>query len=103
VAAATTAHSLFPPQPGAVALINAYRADTGMVYIYGIIVAIPSVICAGLILPRFLSSECHRQPLISYPRYNLIWTSGSPLPDVMSKTFRYFFATTNISIANRIL
>jgi high-affinity gluconate transporter len=41
VAAATTAHSLFPPQPGAVALINAYRADTGMVYIYGIIVAIP--------------------------------------------------------------
>ncbi len=35
VAAATTAHSLFPPQPGPVALVNAYGADMGMVYIYG--------------------------------------------------------------------
>lgn len=31
VAAATTAHSLFPPQPGPVALVNAYGADMGMV------------------------------------------------------------------------
>jgi high-affinity gluconate transporter len=54
VAAATTAHSLFPPQPGPVALISAYHADTGLVYIYGLLVAIPSVIGAGLILPRFL-------------------------------------------------
>ena len=35
VAAATTAHSLFPPQPGPVALVNAYGADMGMVYIGG--------------------------------------------------------------------
>jgi high-affinity gluconate transporter len=56
VAAATTAHSLFPPQPGPVALVDAYGADMGMVYIYGLIVAIPSVICAGLILPKFLGN-----------------------------------------------
>lgn len=56
VAAATTAHSLFPPQPGPVALVNAYGADMGMVYIYGILVTIPSVICAGLILPKFLGN-----------------------------------------------
>ncbi|WP_085248321.1 gluconate permease GntP [Gilliamella mensalis] len=56
VAAATTAHSLFPPQPGPVALVNAYGADMGMVYIYGLIVAIPSVICAGIILPKFLGN-----------------------------------------------
>ncbi|MFZ7873314.1 hypothetical protein [Escherichia coli] len=36
-AAATTAHSLFPPQPGPVALVNAYGADMGMVYIYGVV------------------------------------------------------------------
>jgi hypothetical protein len=40
-AAATTAHSPFPPQPGPVALINAYHADTGTVYLYGLLVAIP--------------------------------------------------------------
>ncbi len=52
----TTAHSLFPPQPGPVALANAYGADMGMVYIYGVLVTIPSVICAGLILPKFLGN-----------------------------------------------
>lgn len=62
VAAATTAHSLFPPQPGPVALVNAYGADMGMVYIYGVLVTIPSVICAGLILPKLsaiLSAQRH--------------------------------------------
>lgn len=33
VAATTTAHSLFPPQPGPVALVDSYGADTGTVYI----------------------------------------------------------------------
>lgn len=54
VAATTTAHSLFPPQPGPVALVDAYGADTGMVYIYARIVAIPTVIITGWVLPRFL-------------------------------------------------
>jgi len=55
VAAATMAHSIFPPQPGPVALVSAYGADMGMVYLLGIIVVIPAVICAGIILPRVLS------------------------------------------------
>lgn len=54
VAAATTAHSLFPPQAGPVALVAAYGADTGRVYILAIPMAILAVIVAGLILPRFL-------------------------------------------------
>jgi len=55
VAAATMAHSIFPPQPGPVALVSAYGADMGMVYMLGIIVVIPAVIVAGIILPRVLS------------------------------------------------
>jgi len=55
VAAATMAHSIFPPQPGPVALVSAYGADMGMVYLLGIIVVIPAVICAGIILPRGLA------------------------------------------------
>lgn len=54
VAAATTAHSLFPPQPGPMALISAFHADIGTVYILGIIVAIPTVILAGIVLPKLL-------------------------------------------------
>ena len=54
VAAATMAHSIFPPQPGPTALVDAYGADMGMVYILGIVVVVPSVICAGIILLRML-------------------------------------------------
>ena len=54
LAGVAQAHSVFPPQPGPVALVDAFGADSGMVYILGMVVVIPSVICAGLILPRFL-------------------------------------------------
>ena len=62
VAAATMAHSLFPPQPGPTALVDAYGADMGMVYILGVIVFIPSVLCAGLLLPRLLRNIDHPVP-----------------------------------------
>ncbi|AWP37894.1 MULTISPECIES: gluconate:H+ symporter [Heyndrickxia] len=54
VTGATMGHSLFPPQPGPMALVSAFNVDVGQVYIIGAIVIIPSVICAGIILPKFL-------------------------------------------------
>ena len=56
VAAATTCHSLFPPQPGPVALIAAYGADIGQVYMIAIIVAIPSILASGWLLPKLLGN-----------------------------------------------
>lgn len=56
VAATTTAHSLFPPQPGPTALLAALNADIGMVYIYGVIVAVPTIICSGIVLPKLLGN-----------------------------------------------
>ena len=64
VAATTTAHSLFVPQPGPVALVDAYNADTGMVYLYGILVAIPTVVVTGWVLPRFLGNLDYATPAI---------------------------------------
>lgn len=72
VAATTTAHSLFPPQPGPVALVDAYNADIGMVYIYGIIVAIPTVAVTGWLLPKFLGN-------LDYPVPKLL-RSEDPVP-----------------------
>ncbi|WEG12830.1 gluconate:H+ symporter [Pullulanibacillus sp. KACC 23026] len=54
IAATTTAHSLFPPQPGATALVQAYHANIGMTYILGIIVAVPTILCSGILLPKLL-------------------------------------------------
>ncbi|MBU8917803.1 gluconate:H+ symporter [Bacillus sp. FJAT-29953] len=56
VAAATMAHSIFPPQPGPVALISAYGADMGMVYLLGLVVVIPAVICSGIIFPKLMKN-----------------------------------------------
>ena len=64
VAATTTAHSLFVPQPGPVALVDAYGADTGMTYIYGIPIAIVTVAVTGWVLPRFLGNLDYATPAI---------------------------------------
>jgi high-affinity gluconate transporter len=69
VASATMAHSIFPPQPGPTALVEAYGADMGMVYILGIVVVIPSVLCAGIILPRMLKKlDRPVPPLLEKPK-----------------------------------
>lgn len=54
VAAATLAHSIFPPQAGPTALVQAYNADMGMVYLLGIVVFIPAVFAAGIVVPKLL-------------------------------------------------
>jgi len=54
VVGATMGHSLFPPQPEPVALISAFNADIVQVYLYGVVVIIPALFCAGVLLPRFL-------------------------------------------------
>lgn len=54
VAGATMGHSLFPPQPGPVALVATFNADVSQVYILGILVIIPTLICTGLLLPKLI-------------------------------------------------
>ncbi|MDN6630439.1 MAG: gluconate:H+ symporter, partial [Staphylococcus equorum] len=62
VAATTLSHSIFPPQAGPTALVDAYNADMGMVYILGIIVFVPSVIMAGVVLPKFMKKMDYPVP-----------------------------------------
>ena len=45
LAALAQAHSLLPPQPGPVALMTSLGADSGLVYMFGLVVLIPSIIC----------------------------------------------------------
>ncbi|BAU97238.1 fructuronate transporter [Corynebacterium suranareeae] len=73
VAATTTAHSLFPPQPGPVALVDSYGADIGMVYILGIVVAVPTIAITGWVLPKFLGN-------LDYPVPKLLRTED-PVPE----------------------
>ncbi len=53
-ASLSTTHCFLPPHPGPVVLINAFRANTGKVLLYGITIAIPAVVIAGPLFGRFL-------------------------------------------------
>ncbi len=53
-ASLSTTHCFLPPHPGPVVLVNAFHADMGMVLVYGIIIAIPTVIIAGPFLGKLL-------------------------------------------------
>lgn len=53
LAALLATHSFLPPHPGPTVIAGEYGADIGTVLLYGIIVAIPTVLIAGPIYTRF--------------------------------------------------
>lgn len=54
VASLSTTHCFLPPHPGPVYLANAFKADMGKTLLYGLVIAIPTVILAGPLLGRLL-------------------------------------------------
>jgi Gnt-I system high-affinity gluconate transporter len=79
-AALSTTHCFTPPHPGPVVLVNAFQADMGRTLLYGILIAIPTVIVAGPVFARF--AERIRAPgsalfAPSAPRENLPGTAAS--------------------------
>src|SRR5699024_9026541 len=46
--ALVVAHSFLPPHPGITAVTEEYGADIAMVLVYGIIIAIPTIVVAGI-------------------------------------------------------
>ena len=53
LAALLATHAFLPPHPGPTVIAGEYGADIGTVLLYGIIVAIPSVILAGPVFTKF--------------------------------------------------
>ena len=72
VAATTLSHSLFQPQAGPTALVDAYQADMGMVYILGMIVFIPGVMIAGILLPKIMKKLDYPVPPLLKKVRNLV-------------------------------
>ena len=52
--ALSVTHCFLPPHPGPTALTVIFKADMGTTLVYGLVVAIPAVIAAGLIFPEFI-------------------------------------------------
>ncbi|MEB6062134.1 gluconate:H+ symporter [Staphylococcus pseudoxylosus] len=52
VTAALATHAFLPPHPGPIAVSAEYGANIGLVLVYGIIVAIPTVVVSGIYYPK---------------------------------------------------
>ena len=65
-------HGFLPPHPAPVALIQQYHADLGLTLLYGLVVAIPTVVIAG---PLFGTT------LKKYTRKPLATFAGKTIPD----------------------
>jgi Gnt-I system high-affinity gluconate transporter len=53
-ASLSTTHCFLPPHPGPVVLVNAFKAHMGKTLLYGLIMAVPTVIIAGPLLGKML-------------------------------------------------
>lgn len=47
-------HGFLPPHPGPTAIVVLFKANMGLTLIYGLIIAIPASIFAGLVFPEFV-------------------------------------------------
>jgi Gnt-I system high-affinity gluconate transporter len=54
LASLSVTHGYLPPHPSPTALVKAFNANMGLTLIYGLLVAIPSIILAGPVFSRFL-------------------------------------------------
>jgi GntP family gluconate:H+ symporter len=55
-------HGLVPPHPGPLIGIDALKADLGTTLIYGLVIAIPTVIICGPLFARFISTRATADP-----------------------------------------
>jgi Gnt-I system high-affinity gluconate transporter len=79
-ASLSTTHCFLPPHPGPVVLVNAFHANMGIVLVYGILIAIPTVFIAGPFLGRALKNMKTTIPPL-FGTDNPV--SGKPLPHAL--------------------
>ena len=61
-ASLSVTHGYLPPHPAPTAMLKTFHADMGLTMMYGIIVALPAMICAGPLFAR-LFRNVHAKPI----------------------------------------
>ncbi|MBM3402341.1 MAG: gluconate permease [Bacteroidetes bacterium] len=77
-------HGLLPPHPAPLAIASIFKADVGLVLIYGLILCLPIAIAGGILLPRIIL----RNKLITAAKINFLPTEEAVLPS----GFKSFFS-----------
>lgn len=60
--ALSVTHGFLPPHPGPTTIAVLFKADIGKTLIYGLTVAIPTLIMAGLVFPEFIKNISSNPP-----------------------------------------
>jgi Gnt-I system high-affinity gluconate transporter/Gnt-II system L-idonate transporter len=60
--ALSVTHGFLPPHPGPTTIAVLFKADIGKTLIYGLTVAIPTLIVAGLVFPEFIKNISSNPP-----------------------------------------
>lgn len=55
-------HGFLPPHPGPTAIAVIFKADIGKTLLYGLLVAIPALVIAGIIFPEFIKKITANPP-----------------------------------------
>jgi len=61
-ASLSVTHGFLPPHPGPLALTAVFKADVGVTLIYGLLLALPIAIIAGIVFPRLILKTGIRFP-----------------------------------------
>ena len=77
LAALSVTHGFLPPHPAPSALSVIFKADIGTTLIYGVVLAIPSILISGPFLTRFLP-KVNAKPLKEFMATKKIHTSKLP-------------------------
>jgi len=77
LAALSVTHGFLPPHPAPSALSIMFKADVGKTLIYGVVLAIPSILISGPFLTRFLP-KVNAKPLKEFMATKKIDTSKLP-------------------------
>ena len=77
LAALSVTHGFLPPHPAPSALSVIFKADVGKTLIYGVVLAIPSILISGPFLTRFLP-KVNAKPLKEFMATKKIDTSKLP-------------------------
>lgn len=54
LASLSAAHSLLPPHPSPAALVGTFKADMGLTFLYGLLIALPAIMVAGPLFAKRL-------------------------------------------------
>ncbi|MGZ5192243.1 MAG: GntT/GntP/DsdX family permease, partial [Flavisolibacter sp.] len=83
LAALSVAHGFLPPHPSPATLVGQFKADLGETMLYGIIIAIPTIVVAGPLFSRTLK-KIDSKPLETFKPPEL---KQSDLPGVFNSFF----------------